>query len=127
LALLFPLRILRILVTTGSDVPSSDDGFIVVPFMDKVLSGGYNWGHVFRDTFNNTHSCITAGLTYLVMAHVRHFNTYDALYFGLALVAVALVLMHKCADDAFQAEHLLVAALAHAKRAPILGVEDQHL
>jgi hypothetical protein len=36
------------------------------------------------------------------MAHVRHFNTYDALYFGLALVAVALVLMHSALTMPFR-------------------------
>lgn len=94
LALLPALNLALILATTGDNNPSSDDGLFIVRFLGQILEGTYHWQNFPRDTFFNTHSLLLPGLVYLGLAYFSNFNVYVALYIGLLLTALKLLLLH---------------------------------
>jgi hypothetical protein len=87
-------RLVYILAMTGANTPSSDDEQFIPFFLDQIMSGHYNWLHFARDTFQNTHVTMAPALAYVGLAYLDHLNIYHALYFGLFLAAVKLVLVH---------------------------------
>jgi hypothetical protein len=90
-------RLVYILATTGANTPSSDDEQFIPFFLDQIMSGGYNWMHFPRDTFQNTHVTMIPALAYVGLAYLDHLNVYHALYLGLLLAGIKLLLVH----DAF--------------------------
>jgi hypothetical protein len=94
LTLLPAVRIANILATTGANNLSSDDGNFINKFLGQVLEGTYHWQNFPRDTFFNTHSLLLPGLVYLGLAYFANFNVYVALYLGLLLAALKLLLIH---------------------------------
>ncbi|HUK90768.1 MAG TPA: hypothetical protein VLZ81_10240, partial [Blastocatellia bacterium] len=63
-------------------------------FLDPAMSGGYNWLHLPRDTFFNTHSNLFPGLIYLASAYLTHLNAFSLLYVGVVLQAAAVCLLY---------------------------------
>ena len=90
-------RLVYILATTGANTPSSDDEQFIPFFLGQILSGHYNWLHFARDTFQNTHVTMVPALAYVALAYLDHLNIYHALYLGLLLAGVKLVVLR----DAF--------------------------
>ncbi|HKF58511.1 MAG TPA: hypothetical protein VKJ45_23930 [Blastocatellia bacterium] len=90
-------RLVYVLATTGENTPSSDDEQFIPFFLDQIMSGGYNWVHFPRDTFQNTHVTMIPALVYVGLAYLDHLNVYHALYLGLLLAGIKLLLVH----DAF--------------------------
>jgi hypothetical protein len=89
-----PLRLFRILATTGANTPSNDDGWLIPRFLGQALGKGYNWLRLPQDTFRGSHSHVTTALTYIFMSHWGHFNIYEVLYFGLVLAGAKMVLLY---------------------------------
>src|SRR5438105_2380305 len=79
LTLLPALGIANILVTTGANNLSSDDGIFNSRFLDKVLDGTYHWQNFPRDTFFDPHSLLIPGLAYIGLAYFADSNVYVAL------------------------------------------------
>jgi MFS family permease len=88
------LGIANILVTTGANNLSSDDGIFNSRFLDKVLDGTYHWQNFPRDTFFDPHSLLVPALAYIGLAYFADSNVYVALCLGLLLAAVKLLLLH---------------------------------
>ena len=87
-------RLVYILATTGANTPSSDDEQFIPFFLDQIMSGGYNWLHFPRDTFQNTHVTMVPALAYVALAYLDRLNIYHALYLGLFLAVIKLALVH---------------------------------
>ena len=94
LTLLPAAGITFILATTGANNLSSDDGNFINKFLGQVLEGTYHWQNFPRDTFFDPHSLLFPGLVYLGLAYFADSNVYVALYLGLLLAAVKLLLLH---------------------------------
>jgi hypothetical protein len=93
LTLLPILRLIHFVTTTGANNPSNDD-LMIVPIIDRVLSGTYHWGNIFSDTFLNGHFQLFPVLVQICLAYLTHWNIYAVLYFGIGLAVVKIVLLY---------------------------------
>src|SRR5712691_2118451 len=105
LTLLPVLAMAIILTSTGANNLSSDDGIFNSTFLDKALAGTYHWQDFPRDTFFNTHSLLFPGLVYLGLAYFADLNVYVAIYIGLLMAALKLLLMHSALTRSVDGGH----------------------
>ncbi|HLA45231.1 MAG TPA: hypothetical protein VJZ27_17420, partial [Aggregatilineales bacterium] len=83
--------LLAYLWNTGENVPS-DDHIFRMPLFDSILSGTYDWSHLFRDTYIRGHLFALPTLFELLLAELIHWNIFIELYAGLLLLLMRLFL-----------------------------------
>ncbi|HEY6328098.1 MAG TPA: hypothetical protein VI756_02085 [Blastocatellia bacterium] len=88
------VRMTWILSAFGCNNASNDEVQLISSFLGPAMAGKYNWLHLPRDTFSNTHSDLIPGLIYFVMAHVARLNAFALLYLAVAFDVVALCLLY---------------------------------
>lgn len=71
----------------------SNDYLNIVPFIDRVLSGNYDWRNLLVDTFNAQHWSTSAVLLHLAVAKFFSWDARLELYLGLALSFVRVILL----------------------------------
>ena len=94
LTLLPVINLFYILATTGANNLSNDYAFFI-PLIDDILSGGYDWGHFFQDTFFVSHFQPLPILVYLVNAWLSGWNIYYELIFIVFLTVIRVVLTYQ--------------------------------
>lgn len=97
LALLPPLFLLQFLLSTGANVPSSDD-VRFTELVGKILDGNYPWRNFLQDTFQgNGHFNVVTVLSMAVSAVLGAWDVYPILVCGVLLGCLRVVLLY----DAF--------------------------
>jgi hypothetical protein len=107
---LLPLvNIIHIVVTNGED-NLSNDYLRTAPLVDKILSGNYQWGSYFHDTFlNQVHSYAALFLIQLGLIKLTGWSVYGEISTGIGLAVIRLVLVKRILQGEIKGySHLLL-------------------
>lgn len=89
---LFPIvRLLRFLASSGADLPSNDE-YVFVSLVDRMLEGNYAWSQFFKDTVYGAHAQPLVALFYWFTGRFLGWNEYFLVYFGVFLGFCKLIL-----------------------------------
>lgn|GEM_PF-3672167 len=87
------INILSIITTTGADALSGD--YVVhVESMARILSAGYSWVNIFRDSYYHGHLMLFPTVFRIVLAKTVYWNEYVELLCGYGVSVLSLFLTH---------------------------------
>jgi hypothetical protein len=100
---LLPIGYMSVLLATTGGNNISNDYWVYVAWIDKILDGTYDWSNYFRDTFmGGAHSMALPVLVRLAVVKFANWNIYGELYLGLAFSMVRLLLLHSAFTRLFK-------------------------
>ena len=88
------IHMTQLLLTTGANTLGND--FIaIMPIIDRILNGNYNWLNFFRDSFlNGSHADAIPIAVLTIIAQIADLNDYVSISLGLLGTILVLVLTY---------------------------------
>lgn len=84
LSLLPVLRLFSFLTHQGADIPSNDE-YVFVALVDRILQGNYSWGGFFRDTVYGAHAQPLVALFYIFSGKFLNWSENFLLMVGIGM------------------------------------------
>lgn len=91
---IFPISFIALSLYRVGANNISNDNLLILPLVDEILSGSYQWSHFFRDVYFNDHFQLFSILTQVFVAKFFSFNVYVILWVGLLLAVVKLIYLY---------------------------------